>query len=59
MRVHGYGDETAGVCPFSGAGAGDGGRTRSAVSRRAVLAGLAGIAALPVMSGTALAAPVR
>ncbi|SHN71286.1 Animal haem peroxidase [Geodermatophilus obscurus] len=59
MRVHGYGDETAGVCPFSGAGAGDGGTTRSAVSRRAVLAGLAGIAALPVMSGTALAAPPR
>ena len=56
VRVHGYGDETAGVCPFSGAVAGT---TRSGVSRRTVLAGLAGLAALPVLGGTAHAAPGR
>ncbi|TFV63390.1 peroxidase [Geodermatophilus sp. DF01-2] len=47
------------MCPFSGAGAGDGGATRGKVSRRSVLAGLAGLAALPVMGGTAHAAPSR
>ena len=59
VQVHGYGDQTDGVCPFSGAGAGDDGTARSGVSRRAMLAGLASLAALPVLSGTAHAAPAR
>lgn len=59
MVVREYENETGGGCPFSGAGAADGGSTRSGVSRRSVLAGLAGLAAVPIMGGTAHAAPRR
>ncbi|MGY1820554.1 peroxidase family protein [Geodermatophilus sp. SYSU D00079] len=55
-----FGDGSGGGCPFSGAGAGDDGGARGRLSRRSVLAaGLAGLAAVPVMGGTAFAAPER
>jgi hypothetical protein len=56
-----FGDGSGGGCPFSGAGArDDGGGARGGLSRRSVLAaGLAGLAAVPVMGGTAFAAPER
>ncbi len=45
----------SGGCPFSGAGA----PTQAGFSRRSMLAGLAALATLPVLGGTAQAAPGR
>ncbi|MGY1659885.1 heme peroxidase family protein [Geodermatophilus sp. SYSU D00705] len=55
-----FGDGSGGGCPFSGAGARDDGGAPGRLSRRSVLAaGLAGLAAVPAMGGTAFAAPER
>jgi Animal haem peroxidase len=58
--MHGMDGGAGGVCPFSGAGA-ETGRKAGGFSRRSMLAGLATLAALPVVggTGTAMAAPAR